>query len=56
MVHPPAQSDAREKLIDYMNRDTKDQPKPFVLRKDMINSKVRDMLHLMMSAPEYQLA
>lgn len=47
---------AREKLIDYMNRNQRDLPKPFVLNRESINSKVRDMLHILMSTPEYQLA
>ena len=47
---------ARDKLIDYMNRDRNDQPKPWVLNRDSVNSKVRDMLHIVMSTPEYQLA
>ena len=47
---------ARDKLIDYMNRDRNDQPKPWVLNHDSVNSKVRDMIHVMMSTPEYQLS
>ena len=49
-------ADAKEKLLDYMNHDAKDQLKPFVLNDSTINYKVRDMLHMMMSVPEYQLA
>ena len=47
---------AKEKLLDYMNRDQKDQAKPFVLNRETVNSKVRDMLHILMTTPEYQLA
>jgi hypothetical protein len=47
---------ARDKLIDYMNRDRNDQSKPFVLNKESVNSKVRDMLHVLMTTPEYQLS
>ena len=46
----------RDKLIDYMNRDRNDNPKTWVLNRDNVNGKLRDMLHIMMSTPEYQLA
>ena len=49
-------SDARSKLLDYMNRDAKNNEKPFKLTADTINSKVRGVLHMMMTMPEYQLA
>jgi hypothetical protein len=39
-----------------MNHGTKNEPKPFVLDKDMLNDKVRGLLHLMMAVPAYQLA
>jgi uncharacterized protein (DUF1800 family) len=50
------QTGEREKLIDYMNRDRNDQPKAWVLNHESVNSKVRDMIHVMMATPEYQLA
>ena len=49
-------SDAREKLLDYMNRDSKNEPKPYKLTAESINSKVRGLMHMMMTMPEYQLA
>ena len=48
--------DARSKFIDYMNRDAKNEKKPFKLTADSINTKVRGMMHMMMTMPEYQLA
>ena len=48
--------EAREQFLDYMNRDTRNQPKPFKLTADSINSKVRGLMHMMMTMPEYQLA
>jgi uncharacterized protein (DUF1800 family) len=46
----------RDKFIDYMNHGPKNEPAPFVLDKDILNNKVRGLLHLMMAVPEYQLA
>ena len=43
-------------LLDYMNRDQKGEAKPFKLTADSINSKVRGLMHMMMTMPEYQLA
>jgi uncharacterized protein (DUF1800 family) len=48
--------EARTKFLDYMNRDQKNQLKPFKLTPDTINSKVRGLVHMMMTMPEYQLA
>ena len=48
--------DARSRMIDYMNRNERNEPKPFALRQSSVNSKVRGLLHLMMSMPEFQLA
>ena len=49
-------ADAREKFLDYMNRDSKNATKQFKMSADMINTKVRGVLHMMMTMPEYQLA
>jgi uncharacterized protein (DUF1800 family) len=45
----------RAELIEYMNRNERNEPAQFVLNGGTINSKVRGVLHLMMSMPEYQL-
>ena len=49
-------AEARDTLLDYMNRDQKGESKPFKLTADSINSKVRGLMHMMMTMPEYQLA
>jgi uncharacterized protein (DUF1800 family) len=48
--------EAQSKFLDYMNRDGRNMPVPFKLTADMVNTKVRGLLHLMMTMPEYQLA
>ena len=48
--------DTRKTLITYMDHGSKNEPKPFVLEKDLLNDKVRGLLHLLMAVPEYQLA
>ena len=48
--------ETRDTFITYMDYGPKDQPQPFVLDKDVLNNKVRGLLHLMMAVPEYQLA
>jgi uncharacterized protein (DUF1800 family) len=48
--------DAREQFLDYMNRDQKGETKTFKLNNETINSKVRGVLHMMMTMPEFQLA
>ena len=46
----------RKTFVAYMDHGTKNEPKAFVLEKDILNDKVRGLLHLMMAVPEYQLA
>jgi uncharacterized protein (DUF1800 family) len=46
----------RSTLIAYMDHGTKNEPKPFVLEKQVLNDKVRGLLHLLMAVPEFQLA
>ena len=46
---------ARASMIEFMNRNEKNEPALFSPNPGMVNSKVRGMLHLMMSMPEYQL-
>jgi uncharacterized protein (DUF1800 family) len=43
--------DAQSKFLDYMNRDGRNKPVPFKLTADMVNTKVRGLLHLMMTMP-----
>jgi hypothetical protein len=56
MLDGQIEAEARDTLLDYMNRDQKDEVKPFKLTADSINSKVRGLMHMMMTMPEYQLA
>ncbi|MGF1633278.1 MAG: DUF1800 domain-containing protein [Phycisphaerae bacterium] len=48
--------DARSKLVDYMNRNEKNEPAPFKPDGNGINNKVRGVIHLMTALPDYQLA
>jgi uncharacterized protein (DUF1800 family) len=48
--------EARDSLAEYMNRDPKGAVKPFKLNTETVNSKVRGVLHMMMTMPEFQLA
>jgi hypothetical protein len=48
-------TDFRGELIEYMNRNERNEPAMFTLNPGMVNTKARDVLHLMMSMPEYQL-
>jgi uncharacterized protein (DUF1800 family) len=45
----------RGELIEYMNRNERNEPAMFTLNPGMVSTKARDVLHLMMSMPEYQL-
>jgi uncharacterized protein (DUF1800 family) len=47
---------ARKELLDFLNHGSNNQPKPFVLTTDTMNSKVRGLQHLIMAMPEFQLA
>jgi len=47
--------DSRAKFLDYLNHGEKGVPKPFVLTQATVNTKVKGLLHLLMSTPEYQL-
>jgi uncharacterized protein (DUF1800 family) len=46
----------RSDLIAYMDTTDKGKKTPFVLKDEKPNDKVRDLMHMMMSTPEYQLA
>jgi len=46
----------REKLTTYVKSDGKSEMKQFRLDAGVINSKVRGLIHLIMSTPDYQLA
>jgi uncharacterized protein (DUF1800 family) len=48
--------EARTALLHYMNLDAKGTTKPFKLTAETVNSKVRGVLHMMMTMPEFQLA
>jgi hypothetical protein len=47
---------ARSELLDFLNHGPRNEPKPFVLTPDTMNSKVRGLQHLIMAMPEFQLA
>jgi len=46
----------RDKMIVYMKYDGKEEVRQFAITPGTINSKVRGLIHLTMSTPEYQLA
>jgi uncharacterized protein (DUF1800 family) len=46
----------RTEMLDFLNKGTKNEPKPFALTPETISTKVRGLVHLLMSTPEYQLA
>ena len=49
--------DRRGRLVDYMMRDDKNEPREkFELNGDSARKKVRGMMHLLMATPAYQLA
>jgi hypothetical protein len=52
------QVSAEEKaaFVQFLNSSPDGKAKPFVLNHDTFNLRVRDLIHLMMSTPEYQLA
>jgi len=43
-------------LVDYLNVAENGKKQPFVLKDEKPNDKVRGLMHLLMSTPEYQLA
>jgi hypothetical protein len=49
-------TETREELIKYMNTGEKNETRAFVFSPSSVNTKVRGLLHLMMSTPQYQLA
>jgi uncharacterized protein (DUF1800 family) len=51
-IEPPQ----RLKFLVYMDRNEKNEYVQFKLNASTVNSKVRGLIHLMMSMPEYQLA
>jgi uncharacterized protein (DUF1800 family) len=46
----------RKQLVDLMNHVGDPKAKPFALTPDVVNGQVRDIMHLMMATPEFQLA
>jgi uncharacterized protein (DUF1800 family) len=56
MLDGKLNDETKEKLLDFMNRGPKGEKKNFVMSTEMVNTKVKGLLHLMMSMPEYQLA
>jgi uncharacterized protein (DUF1800 family) len=56
MLDGKLDGDDRGNFEDFMNRGPKGEKKSFVLTTEMVNTKVKGLLHLMMAMPEYQLA
>ena len=50
------EQESRAKLLTFMTTDDKGKAREFVLTADTVGTRVRPMLHLMMTMPEYQLA
>lgn len=48
--------EARAELLRYLNTDARGAESPFDARRPDADRRVRGMLHLMMSSPEYQLS
>jgi uncharacterized protein (DUF1800 family) len=48
--------EAKAKLVQYVKNDPSKNPKPFALTPDTVNTKIRGILHIIMSMPEFQLA
>jgi len=48
--------EARDSLAEYLNHDIRGATKPFKLTPESVSSKVRGVLHMMMTMPEFQLA
>ena len=46
----------RTALLDYLNTSTEGVPAPFVLNKTTADSKIRGLVALLMSCPEYQFS
>jgi uncharacterized protein (DUF1800 family) len=46
----------RSELIDYMNKGERNERIVFTMKPQLINTKVRGVLHLFTTAPEFQLA
>jgi uncharacterized protein (DUF1800 family) len=46
----------RTTFIDFLNHGADGKPRPFSFNHEIFNTRVRDLIHLMMSTPEYQLA
>jgi uncharacterized protein (DUF1800 family) len=46
----------RSELIDYMNRGERNERIVFTMKPQLINTKVRGVLHLFTTSPEFQLA
>jgi hypothetical protein len=46
----------RQKFVRYMKHDGKEEVRRFAITPGTINSKVRGLIHLLMSTPEYQLS
>ncbi len=46
----------RSELIDYMNRGERNERIVFTMKPQLINTKVKGVLHLLTTSPEFQLA
>jgi hypothetical protein len=48
--------DARSQLAEYLNHDAKGKVQPFKLSNETVSYRVRPVIHMMMTMPEFQLA
>ena len=48
--------DAHDELAEFLNHDSKGAVRPFSVTSETVNSKVRPVIHMMMTMPEFQLA
>jgi len=48
-------TEAKSKLIDYMGRNQKNEPGAFEFNANSVKNKVKGVIHLMTTSPEYQL-
>jgi hypothetical protein len=49
-------AETRTKLLAFLNMDAKGKAAAFTLNADTVGTRVRPMVHLMMTMPEYQLS
>lgn len=56
LVQTDVSADTRARLLDYMERWDRQPRKKFVVTPQTLDSKVRGLIHVIMTLPEYQLS